>query len=253
MLTVPLAAVSVVAAINSAISTEVGSRRAETGDDFAALLGLQVAGAAGETKPEPATARPALPKGGKALPVASDVTPEILEPTSPELSACDDRPTSSQPELLTLPDRLFALTAPVSNAPVAAQPVAAFAPPPAATANDLPVPLAPKGAKPTNVAIRPDSEARLSQPKFQPAGDATRPNAATEVTTVPDDDATGKPAPARPKLRMLSGAKLNLVPSVLSRVVGSVPVYTTSAPLATLTLPAGKAVLVVKHTLPIAP
>ena len=198
MLTVPLASVSAVAAINSVISTEDGSKRAETGDDFAALLGLQVAVAAGETKPGPAIARPVLPKDGKALPVAADVTPETFEPTSPDLSASDDRLTSSQPELLTLQSSLFAQTAPASNALVAAQPVAAFAPPPAATTSDLPVPLAPKGAKPTNVAIQPNSEALVSQPKFQPPGDATKPNRATEVTTTPDDDATGQPAQTRP-------------------------------------------------------
>ena len=208
MLTVPLAAVSAVSAINGAIAAEDGAKRAETGDAFATLLGMQIAVAAGGSSPEPAIARPALPKGGKALPVVADVEPNAIEPAAPDLPAIDDPapaapaappPPPPQPELPALPGRVLALISRVSNAPVAALAVPATISRGAASAHVLPVPLAPEGAQPAALAVvQPVSEAQVPQPELRAPRVATTPAVATEITPKPDAEGTEEPAPARP-------------------------------------------------------
>ena len=196
MLTVPLAAVSAVAAIDSAISTEDGAKRAEKGDDFAALLGLQVAVAAGETKPGPAITRPALPKGGKALPEVAEADPETAEVASADQSAPEEPAPLPQArlELSALPQTALAFFAPVQIIP--------------ATAPASPLPHGPAGAKPVEANAKrvaapesprlPEGLAPLPQTAKPAPTVAAEPEAKSEIAPGKKDDTAEKPAPARP-------------------------------------------------------
>ena len=201
MLTVPLAAVSAVSAITSAIAAEDGAKRAETGDDFATLLGLQVAVAAGESRPAPAIARPALPKGGKGLPVVADAEPKAAEPASPELPATD-RPTSlPQIELAALPLEAFALAPPAATEPATMPASAGPAARLVAASPALPTPLAAGGSQPVEAAatlptIQPENpviHARSPTPAVQ-----TKPDGGSETPSEPKHDVADKPSSGRP-------------------------------------------------------
>ena len=196
MLTVPLAAVSAVSAINSAIAAEDGAKRAETGDDFATLLGLQVAVAAGESRPAPPITRPALPKGGKALPEVAEADPETAEVASADQPAPEEPAPLPQArlELSALPQTALAFFAPVQIIP--------------ATAPASPLPHGPAGAKPVEANAKrvaapesprlPEGLAPLPQTAKPAPTVAAEPEAKSEIAPGKKDDTAEKPARARP-------------------------------------------------------
>ena len=123
MIPLPLAVVSATPATTTVIAADNGAKRAEAGDDFAALLGIQVAVAAGEAKPGPAIARTPLPKSGKTLPDPADAAPETAEPATPEVRATDEPVALPLAELSAPPTAPFALAVAAAIAPVAAEAV----------------------------------------------------------------------------------------------------------------------------------
>ena len=196
MLTVPLAAVSAMPAATSAIVAEDGAKRAKTGDDFATLLGMQVAVTVGATKAGPAYARTALPKGGKALPDMAEAQPETAEVTSAEQPAPEEPASLPQPrpEFQPLPQTALALFAPVQIVPV--------------TTPASPSPHGPAGAKPVEANAKPvvtpesprlpEGLAPLPQIATPASTVATEPEAKSEIAPGKKDDTAEKPTPARP-------------------------------------------------------
>lgn len=151
------------------IPADQAAKPPETGDDFAALLGILVAGPADEAKTGPAAVRLVLPKGGKGLPDTPDTAPEVAAAITSEDVATDDAKLLPPPELFALP---IGLTAPVLPA------AAPFAP---------------------------QSSIRTTLPPTEPAGEAptpptrARPSASEAASPAkPNDDTTGKSAPERP-------------------------------------------------------
>lgn len=210
MFTLPLAAVSTVSVSNSAIAADDGTKRAETGDDFATLLGMQVVVAAGEPKIGPAITRPALPKGGKTLPEVAEVAPEATQTASSEFPATGDPAQLPQEELPALPTDVFALATPASMVPVARQAGAGPASRGATTAPACPTPLTPDGTKPleaaTTFAVRqPKSVPQVPQAQSPAPVTVAKSDAATVIASKPNnqpaerDDTGEKPAPGRPK------------------------------------------------------
>ena len=203
MFDLSLAAVSAVPVTASAIAADDGAKPARTGDDFAALLGIQVAVAAGETKAGPDIARAALPKGGKTLPVVAEVEPETAETPSPELPATDNPASLPQIALSVLPFEAFALAPATSTERAAVPVVTTTAARLVAAAPAILTSLATGGSKP----IEADPQLTSSQPEHPalhaqlPAPAAVaKPDGQSETPPVPKDDAADKPAPGRPSM-----------------------------------------------------
>ena len=149
------------------------SKPAETSDDFATLLGIQVAGAADEAKTGPAAVHPSLPKSGKALPDMADTVPEAAAAAASEKIFTDDPDLLPPPELLALPIGLAAPVVPAAK-PLAPQ-VSIRKPPP--------------HVEPTGPAPTPQPQAPL------PAVVATP---ASESPAKSNDNTAAKPAGERP-------------------------------------------------------
>ena len=175
MVSLPPATVSAMPAITSAISADDGAKRAETGDDFATLLGIRVAVAAGEAKPAPATARPVLAKGGKVLPGEAEPSAQTPDPAASDTGSTDD---PAPPTLLDGPTLPVGTVAPVL--PPATSPAA----------QDL------DGSR--LAVAQPDGEARAQQAPSPAPPTVARLEGAAERPAKPESEGAEKPAPGRP-------------------------------------------------------
>ena len=158
------------------IPADQAAKQAETGDDFATLLGIQVASAADEAKTGPAAVHPSLPKSGKALPDTFATEPEVAAAVASEKFLTDDPDLQVPRELLTLPIGLAAPVVPATK--LLAPQVSIRKPAP---------PVEPEGPAPM-----PQTRAQL------PAVVATP---ASESPARSNGDAAAKPAGERPDAR----------------------------------------------------
>ena len=164
------------------IPAEQAAKQAETGDDFATLLGIQVAGAADEAKTGPAAVYPALPMSGKPLPDTADTVPEAAAAVASEKVFTDDPDLLPPPEMLAPPELLAVLIGLAAPVVPAAKPLA-----PQVSIRQPPPPVEPEGPAPTR-----QTQAQL------PAVVATP---ASESPAKSTDDTAAKPAGERPDAR----------------------------------------------------